>query len=507
MEINSLNSTFRKRVAVVQTVVEQKIEPEADVNIGKILCVNAKAYLENVEVLNLEAYYSGEVVFDAVFTDEHGNLISQTVSADLQGKIQDETLNASMYPIYKVEVVNVSINNASASSIRVNATIEITLDCLVNDVIYPYNAESDNLKTKQEMVNLFDVKTNGTSSFSVDGEFEIKGNVSKQLIKNCSACIKDVKSGTGYFSVEGELYANVCYETGEDDNKMVKTVCECIPFKEEVEVDGLLKEDKVELMVNLKPSDITMEFTSVDEAKTMVNVKALVGVKYFALQTSEHEITVDVYCTTNNINLVSESFSYTKNIQSVYACKDVDCELNLQEDQKRISKILFTCGESATVTNSFIEEDKLTIEGIAQTNVIYLSDDDIEEVCSVVVENPFKLEIQEDVLESDNIFVRTNIKECTCRAKKGKELMLDFSICIKADIYLTNNGSYVKQVEIGEEYKKNEYSLQLFFAKEGEDVWSIGKKLHISPETITSQNPTLTFPLEKPEQIVYFIQK
>lgn len=507
METNNFNSTYRKRIDVVQNVVEQKIEPENDVNIGKILCVNAKAYLDNVEVLNGEAYYNGEVVFDALFTDEQGNIINQTLNSNLQGKIENDTLNANMLPIYKVEVVNVSIQNASASGLKASATVEITLDCLVNDEISVFDAENDNIKVKQETVSIFTTKNSGSATFNVSDEIEIKGTVNKQLLKTATLTIKDVKSGTGYFTVEGDINFSMCYETGTEENKMIKCINECLPFKEEIEVDDLTKEQTVEIIAGLKPNDVVLTLQTEDETKTIYAFSATVSVKYFVLDKTEKEITVDAYCTTHNLNLISESFNYTKLIQSICESKNVDCELSLQEEQPRISKILFVCGENVNITNSYVLDDKLVVEGIVNANVVYLNDEENEEICSIMVENPFKVELNEDVCYAENVFVKTAIKDCMCHVKKGRDLELEFNIGISANVYLTGQESYLKEVELTEELAQNPYSMQIYFAPQNADIWDISKELRVSSEIITSQNPNLTFPLEKPEQIVYFIQK
>lgn len=507
METNNFNSTYRKRIDVVQNIIEQKIEPEDNVNIGKILCVNAKAYLDNVEILNGEAYYSGEVVFDVLFTDEQGNIINQTLTSNLQGKIENDTLNANMLPIYKVEVVNVSIQNASASGLRASATVEITLDCLVSDEVCSFDLTNENIKVKQETVNVFTAKNSGSATFNVGEEIEIKGQVNKQLLKTATLSIKDVKSGTGYFTVEGDINFSMCYETGTDENKMIKCVNECLPFKEEIEVDDLTKEQTVEIIASLKPNDVVLTLQSEDETKTIYAFSATVGVKYFVLDKQEKDIVVDAYCTTHNLNLISESFNYTKLIQNICENKNIDCELSLQEDQPRVSKILFVCGENVNITNSYIADEKLLVEGIVNANVVYLNDEENEEICSVMVENPFKVELNEDVDFVENVFVKTTVKDCMCHVKKGKDLELEFNVGIMASVYSTGQESYLKEVELTEELAQNPYSMQIYFAPKDSSIWDISKQLRVSPDIITSQNPNLTFPLENPEQIVYFIQK
>lgn len=506
METNSFVSTYRKRIDVVQNSVEQKLETNGDVAIAKVLCVNANACLDNIEVLNGEAYYSGEVVFDVVYTDEQGNLLNLTETANLQGKIENDFLNSTMLPVYKVEVVNVSIQNVSENALKVNAIVEITLDCLVNDNIEPYISNSDNIRTKTELVNVFSVKNNGQATFSISEDNEVKCKVDKILVNCANVCVKDVKSGTGYFTIEGEVCVNLCYVCGEEDNKTVKCLNQTYPFKEEVEAGDLTKEELVELMINVKHQDVNYITTEIDDSKTNINVNIPINVKYFILSNNERVITTDAYSTTHNINLVSESFSYINNIQTICETKSVDCELTLQEDQARISKILFVCGENVSVTNNYIEEDKLYVEGIITANVIYLADDDNYDVCSVVVENPFKVCLNNEVFATENIFVKTGVKGCSFRAKKGKEIELDFDINLVAEVYSNATESYLKEVVLTEELQASNYSLQIYFAPANADIWNISKQLKVNPDTILQQNPNLVFPLQKPEQIVYFIQ-
>lgn len=506
MEINSFNSTYRKKVAVLQTSVEQKIDAK-QTNIGKIICVNATSCLDNIELLNGEAYYNGVVTFDCLYTDEQGNLLTSQSTADFNGKYTDETINANMTPIYKVETINVTISNAKNDGFMVNATLEITLDAFVDDVVSPYENTSENIRTKKETVEVMNLKNTGSSSFVVNEDFDVKGANVNVLFKNACVMVKDVKAGTGYFTVEGDIKLDLCYEVGDDENKIVRCNTNCLPFKEEIEVDGMTKNDYVDIMTCVPSEDIAVNVTSSEETKTSLNANINVKVKYFTLSQNEREITVDAYSLTNNLNLVSESFKYSKSVQNICESKNIDCELSLQDDQKRISKILFVCGENVNVTNSYVSEEKLAVEGIVSATVVYLADDDNEEICSAVVENPFKIEVAEELNETDHIFVKTCIKECSSHAKRGKEVELEFELMIEANIYDEQDGSYIKDVEVAEEYQKSPYSLQIFFAEADADSWQIGKQLHCDSEEIEKQNPDLKFPLSKPEQIVYFIQK
>ena len=132
MEMDTISSAFIKKVGTVQAVAEQRLEPQNEQNIDKVLGVDATGYINSFEVLNGEANWTANVVFNATYLTETGEICSMSETTNVTGKFDDNTLSSLMEPLYKLEVVDVSIENANSSDVRVQATVEVSLDVIDN---------------------------------------------------------------------------------------------------------------------------------------------------------------------------------------------------------------------------------------------------------------------------------------------------------------------------------------------------------------------------------------
>lgn len=506
METVTISSALRKRIGTVQNVVEQRLEPKDEQTIVKVLGVDAKAYVNNIEVLNGEANYSLTVVFDATYLNQNGEVCTTSEKTTTNGKFEDNTLTSQMDPLYKVEIVDVAILNANSTDIKVEATVELTLDCMDNTVLEPYSGTDENVLTKPDTNTVLTKCDAGKATINIVDEFDLKQNVSSVLCKDASVCIKEVSSGTGYFTVEGELCLKLylCLENGEE--KTHKAFCEVIPFKEEVDAEPVTKDCIIEVCPFVKYDDMVVA-TNDEEKKNILNVDVPVCLRYIALKTETREMPCDAYSLTHKTNLVTDTF-FTSTLSKATAKHHLDGSIEIAENLPRINKVLMVTGGNLNITNCVAKEGETVVEGILTTNVVYLADDDDETTNSVQVELPFVANLNSmQVSDDDELFVIGDVGEISAKAKKGKEINLDVDLTFMLESYSKTPQTFVKEVILTEELAQNPYPLAIYLAPAGSTLWDISKHLCIRQELITEQNPNLTFPLESNQSVVYFSHK
>ena len=82
-----------------------------------------------------------------------------------------------------------------------------------------------------------------------------------------------------------------------------------------------------------------------------------------------------------------------------------------------------------------------------------------------------------------------------------------------AEIYFTVYPEEVKKqtvicgVNTLSEKQKNQSAISVYIPFEGEELWSIAKRLGVHPETVAKTNKELIFPLTGKERIVIYRQK
>ncbi len=505
METNSLSSTYRKPVGTSQTNVNASITPKGEATIGKILCVNAKACVESIEVLNGEARYTGVVNFEALFTSESGEYLSESLNVNFNGKVENEMLTSSMQPIYKVEVVEVNITHATATEMVLDCTVEVALDCIMTDNVECVVSGGENIELKSGAVKCVSLVTTGSKTFTISEEYDIKANLDKIMFADAHVLLSNVTAGEKFLTVEGEVYLTCISTVNENEQKELKSFTQTIAIKEELPDELLSGGETVFAYGYINPQNVKVNVVNGgDGASSVIKVDITVEMKYVALKEEEKQVCMDSYSLTHKINTVSDSFNVSSLTKSNYYKERIDGSIILGEEQARIAKIVSVYSSRITVANSFTTENNVNIEGIGYATVVYMTDED-DKLNSALVEIPFSLKLSNDgVTDADKCFASVDVKDVDAKTKKGKEIELEMELAIKTDIYSTSTEVAIKEIELTEELTLSEYALQIYLAPKDSSLWDIAKHLKVKQEMIIKQNPSLIFPLEKNESIVYF---
>ena len=503
METNLITSTCRKKVGMFQNMVEVTLRPNDDENIAKVLSTTAKACVENIEITNGEANYNLSVLFELTYCDENNNICLATEKTLVNGKIESNILSNNMNAIYKVEVLDTSIENATNTDVKIQATTELMLDVIEYNNLEYFNSDDEKLRLKKELNKVCYKVASGKGQFNINNEFDIKNNISKIICKNVSVCVKNVTSGTEYITIEGDMNirAYLCFEDGEE--KMLKPFAETIAFKEETDAENVSKDNIIEANFCTDYENMTFEIEN-RENTVVLKVDVPVKVSYIALNIQDVELPCDAYSTTHKVNLITDSYLTNEQMKNIVK-QHIEGELEIDENLPRIAKILMLADYNTNITKTSCQNGAVNIEGILTVPVVYLGDDETTTYNGVQVEIPFALTVDlEGINETDDIFIKSNVLDINAKAKKGKDIEIDADVMFDIETFSKQPHAFIKDVVLTEELNPNPYPLSIYLAPAGSTLWDIAKQLAVDENTIVSQNPDLVFPLEKNQSIVYF---
>ena len=507
METDKITSSYRVSLGETQTTVDVTMQNEEG-NIKKVLSNGAVAYIDEIEMLNGEAHYMGGVVFDLLFLNEEGENCVLSEKVELNGKIQNDQINPLMKPVFKVETVETKVVGIDGDTAKLSATIAIKLDAIQTDQIDEVKVNDDNIQLNMEQANVVDVVCNGTKTFEINEVFETKADVLRVLGTKAHIDIKNVDDATGYFEIDGNLFVNTLLEVEGEEERTIKNFMETIPFREELECEQIQKGDNVLAFAYIRPQDVLVEYNNdEDTSNKTLTVKAVVNVKYIVKRNVQVEVCTDAFSMTNKTNTTSATFITSTPEQVEKFTSTVEGQTMLDDEDARIAKICAITNEHILIANTFVEANKLVVEGVAYATVIYLTDDEIPTYDSVDLEIPFANKFDIDKTFDGSLFVVGEITDIDSKVKKGKEINIEIDVCFMVYSYNQSNQVVVKDIELTEPLKPSEYCLEMYVAPKGSTLWDISKHLLVNQETLLAQNSGLEFPLESPQTIVHFIQK
>lgn len=499
-ENNKFSVAKKTKLPAGDFSVECNVALGADV--GKILSVGVKAFEESSETLNGVLNYSGVVDLKIIFTTADGQINCSNHSCNFSSKFESDKITTGQNAVIMLKVVDYVIESISGDSVRIVVNLEQSGDLVSQMDVETISCNDENVFCRNEEIEILKLVATKRDSFTQTSEVSLRDNVKKILSTESQVLLKNSDSGTGFVSLQGDILTRVLYLTEEDK---FETFYVNEPFKEEIEVDGAEKDDIVEAYAFIKDENVTTQIENDDKGQKLT-ISIPVDVILRVYRNDLISIVDDLYSTKNEINVTTESFENTSVCPSAIVEDKIEGSLTLDEDSPRVDKVLFASGNGVSLTNVYVSEGQVFVEGIAKTNVIYLNDE-TSSLNSVQVDVPFSFNDKFDCQCDGMVMANAVISDVDVVVKKGRDLYYDAKIKVTINCSYDRVSSVISQAENSETLPERDYAMEVVFAQSGQNTWDIAKNAHVPAEQVALQNPDVVFPLEEDASLVLFYQK
>ncbi len=483
---------------------EKQLQVECVINLNgesleKILSLNASAFLANVDVVEGEIRYSGEICTNLLYLGDESKLNNLTSSCPFNDVFKADNVT-SVDVCNNIKVVSVVPTKIQESQVVVLVTLETHFFDVSNQEFSSFNPTSPEFCVESQVLDVVVLKDKSCQNFEVETKFNMKETVGKVLLAHSKAFVREVKTGEGFVSVLGDVCTFIVY-TNEEGNLCRSQVSET--FKEEIQVGESKAEMLAQACLQVKNCDnkVVIENENGNNA-ILITTPLQVCVKVF--DNEQIVVSKDIYSLKNELELVRGGFTNC----GVEAAKcfegKIEGNLSLDETQPRIDKVLCVTPPTLNVSNSYFNEGEVFVEGIVTSTVIYLNDDE-NQITSVDIEVPFVVSEKLNIEESD-VFVNVDcmLYDCDVMAKRGREIYFDCKIKVCVNVCYNKTFEIITGVIEGRAFAPKDSAIEIYFAHSASTHWEIAKELKISQEMLLAQNPNLPNPLDKDERVVVY---
>lgn len=473
----------------------------AENEIAKVYAVSLNVYCDNQEITNGVVSYSGHVDICMIYGLENGNIASTQATHPFSSKFEDESITNGERAIINLKILDHEIGNVSGSDVTINVVVEQSGVLIQNVDVRNVASNDENVCVKEDEIKIVQFVGSGVSTMSEKLQASSREKIKQVLGTEASVMIKTVEAGVSFVSVGGDVNARVLYI---DENDKFQTAELYDSFKEEIEIEGVSRESFVEAFARVNNGDIKIDIED-EERSSRILLDVPFELTAFAFEEKSINLVSDLFSTKCDLEITSETFSMTREIFMETVEGKASGSLTIDQDQPRVDKILFTFGSDAVVTNSYVADGELVIEGIAKTTVVYLNDE-LGSLSAVEIEVPFVISDKTRAAEQSMLLASAALTDVDVSVKKGRELSFDGKI--KANVVICDDevSATISEVKEGDPFIEKDYAMELVFAKEGDTLWDIAKMSKVKENMIAEQNPTISFPLQENNDIVIFYQ-
>ncbi len=479
-----------------------KIESRSDVSaseVERVLSASAFAVITDKQVINGQIRYGGKVTFYLSYVDSEGRVRRTECGSEFSGTMENSSYRDGARVklsacVEKVETLTDGIKLACVAYLSVSAT------CYEKNEIMALSG-GENLIANNKSVPV--IKSFGLreSTFTVEEEFELSYPVQEVLSHRADAVITAVQCGVGTIIVDGEVCISIIALQKTEKGGIIKEN-KLMPFRFELDCEDAMPSCQATAKVKEKSFKIDI---SVDEENNSSTLTSQVVLQFEgeAFMKSETLIAIDAFSTSEEVEVVYDEFTYFKDCQQYTETVQVSGRC-LTDELPQGATVLAVGGEKAEAVSFVKSEGGIEIVGSISATA-YFSDDEAR-IFTRKIETPFEKVIQALGEDFDGFELDCSCKKACAKMVSLTEIALESEIVFSVYPCKTNKIKFVKEAKSVGEKKPCLSAISVYIPMEGEDLWSLSKRLNVCPDTLVATNRELQFPLTGKERIVIYKQ-
>ncbi len=472
-----------------QTVVEYRL-PGSE--ISSILAIHAKAIPTESTCTDGEVQYGGKALLSIVYEDGDRKICRSERGAEFFHKTEGSAVTPSCFAKVWYKTENVSFRR-EGSGLYVSVILSADI-AVYGGKQMEYLSGGEGLICKTEPVTLS--KTVCVSG-EVEGEDEFDCDyVGDILLHSENAVAHHLSASAGQIDVEGEIALHICVLRGDE------SVCSyerLIPFRMQIPCEEAFGSVNAGAKITVKSAHLTAA-TDEERGKSRMVLAYTLAADCLLSIKEELSVATDAFSTEREIAIskaneggmyLTKQLRWTERVSGTGSLSPaLEGEVSLQAAV--LPRVELSCRKGA---------NGMETEGVLLAEVLVKNADGGFRTATLSLPFLFPVEMEGEHAEGECLACGLNV-----RRKKSGEVEAEATLKLAFRGYEEKGWSYVRKVEEGEAYPEERSAFTVFLPPQGEELWSLAKRLHCPPESIEKNNPELEFPLKKGKRIFVYRQ-
>ena len=493
---DQLTMKNRSERLVSQTEVSVKTNLAAG-EVAKVLGISAAANCLGTEVSEKQIAVTGRVTFSVCYETPEGEIRKTECGTELAAKIEDERI-----PAAGKAQVQLFVDKADAelsSVLVVNAAVGME-GYVVTNVTAQYLSGGEDIVCRTEEIS-FDRAVGGArGTYTIDEEFELNYGVREVLLHDAKVIVTGAQCGIGAIVADGiciltmSLLQNI-------ENSDILLERRVFPFRLEAECPEAMP--NFAAFARGAGKSVKLDIT-VDEQTGKSTVLATMGIELDceAYENALVSVASDAYLPDKESALTRETYQYDLPAGGRQFTERMTLRGALRSELPQGARLM-SCG--LVRLNLFTDtQSGFAVEGSVEGKA-FVKDPE-NKVTAITFEAPFRIEPDYAPCEGEKVSVDGGVEEMTARIASSEEIELSITARIVVSGRKKAEFAAITDVAEGAPREVNHSAISVYIPAEGEDLWTVSKKLNACPEAIMQYNPDLTFPLTGGERILIYRQ-
>lgn len=487
---------LRCKSALQLTLDDDFNVPDAKPDIDQIITEQGEVKLTDIRAMNGKLMVKGALVFNILYLSEGDQRPVRNISGEIPF---DEVINMDVTcsddePVMKwdLEDLTTGLINSRKLSVRAIVGLYVTIEDLYDEETAVMVDGPEDVQYINKKIEVTDVAINKKDTYRIKDEITLpanKGNISSMLYQDIGLSNVEFRLLDDRFTVKGEIPVFILYSSEDEENPIEYFETE-IPFSGTVECNGCT-EDMVE-DITCGISSKSMEIKpDLDGEERVLDLEVILdlGIKVYGVE--EPEILRDVYCPSKEVKPIIRDATYENLVIKNNSKYRVSDRIMVPENQARILQICHANGV-IKIDDIVVEGNELMVEGVIETGIIYISEDDRRPMSSIKGVIPFSQTIELKGMKSGSNFeIKPTIDQLSVMMLDSQEIEVKATVNLNTIVFDLITEPIITDIEVSDldlEKLQTMPGLIGYVVKKDDSLWTIAKKYYTTVDNIMAIN-------------------
>lgn len=493
-----INLLQRKSTIKDRIKVECKTEVPSD-GVSKILSVTGRAFVTKVEATKTEICYEGRATFFACYLTEEGEIKKSECATDFKGSVKTDNQEGCR----AVAFAQVEKSEADISGVRLGLSGYLLIESELTECNRVRALTGgNNLITDGKEVSVLRSYGLRETTFAVEEQFDLNYPVEEVLGQRAEAVVTAVQCGVGTIIVDGEVLLSAMLLQNREKNDIIREN-KILPFRAEIECEDAMPSMNAVAFASEKSFKTDISVDKQNDT-SMVNLSVILALSGEVYSSENLTLASDAFSETEKVEIEKEEYPFVKPCDVVSQSKEVT--VSISTDALPVGTTLIACmGERVEMVGIECLGDGLLVSGVLNVNAFFRDADG--RVFTRKVEGSFETTLDCVCDKECEYYLRAVAHKFRLKLVSSTQLDATGEIFFTAYPYEKACIGVVKGVKSGGGKELERHAISVYIPCEGEELWSLAKRLNVCPDKLLASNQDLQFPLSGKERIVVYRQK
>ena len=481
------------KAATQITLEDDRNVPDQKPDMERLILQKGEIKTEEIKAAEDHVNVKGKLVFSILYVTDEGNVSRVDGQLPYEEQVYMEGVRSGDTVEVRPELENMSIDmiNSRKLSVRALLSLSLCVEELYDEEMAVELYHEEPIETKKKLLTIAEIAIQKKDILRFKEEIEMP-----QSFPNIFEIIwEDVRiSGMGFealngqIAAQGEIQAFFLYE-GEGEERPLKCYEKTIPFRETIECQGCSEAMIPDISYHVSPSE-TEARADFDGEERVACLDLVLDLDIKMYEEEQIEALRDVYGVSKDVQAVTKQGSFSRMLVRTSGRTKLTEQVSLPAGVPELGEICHSSGE-IMMDSMELTENGMELAGTLAVEILYTAGDE-KGLFSFQTELPFQYEMEaQDLGEACSYDVKPSVEQLTVAVLGSGELDVKAVLGFGLLGFCSMEENTITDISITEpdlNVLKDLPGIVAYIAKEGDDLWNLGKRYYVPLEQIREMN-------------------